>query len=80
MLVPALIPLCVGHSVSGGGALLVSLLVVLVHSSATLLVTGAVAIVVYEWVGVAFLRRGWISFDMLWTGMLACTGLLLMAA
>jgi hypothetical protein len=80
MLVPALIPLCAGHPVSGGGVFLVSLLAVVVHTLATLFVTGGVAITVYEWVGVAFLRRGWINFDMLWTGMLACTGLLLMVA
>jgi hypothetical protein len=28
-------------------------------------------------VGVAFLRRGWINLDRVWTGALAATGLLL---
>ncbi len=48
-----------------------------VHTLATLAVTGLVALVVYEWLGLAFLRRSWINFDLLWTGALAATGLLL---
>ena len=37
--------------------------------------TGLVALAVHEWVGLAVLRRGWINFDLLWTGTLAATGL-----
>jgi hypothetical protein len=44
-----------------------------------LAVTGAVAVVVYEWVGLAFLRRGWINLDLLWTLALVATGLILLA-
>jgi hypothetical protein len=32
---------------------------------------------VFEWFGLAFLRRGWINFDLLWTGALTATGLAL---
>ena len=49
-----------------------------VHSLAMLATTGIVAIVVYEWVGVAFLRRGWINLDLLWSAALAATGLILL--
>jgi hypothetical protein len=42
-------------------------------------VTGAIAVLVYDWVGVAFLRRGWINLDPLWTVALIAAGLLLLA-
>ena len=38
----------------------------------------AVSLVVYEWSGLAFLRRGWINFDRLWTAALAGSGVLLL--
>ena len=37
-------------------------------------VTGGIALVVHDWVGLAFLRQGWINFDLLWAGALAVTG------
>jgi hypothetical protein len=63
--------MALGHSLSTG------LAAVVVHTLAMLAVAGAVAIVVYEWVGLAFLRRGWINLDILWTAALIGTGLLL---
>jgi hypothetical protein len=33
--------------------------------------------VVYEWIGLGFLRQSWINFDLLWAGALAVTGLVL---
>jgi hypothetical protein len=36
-----------------------------------------IALVVYEWVGLGFLRRKWINFDLLWSGTLFAVGLLL---
>ena len=45
-----------------------------------LAVTGLVAVIVYEWFGLAFLRRGWINLDLLWTGALIMTGLVLLLA
>jgi len=56
-----------------------TLTAVAVHSAAMLAVTGAIAIAVYEWIGVAFLRRGWINLDRLWQLALVATGLLLLA-
>ncbi len=78
MLVPALMPLCAGLPTIGGGSLMISLGAVAVHTLAMLAVTALVALVVHEWVGVAFLRRSWINFDMLWTGGLVTTGLVLL--
>jgi hypothetical protein len=49
----------------------------IVHSAATLLTTGVVAILVYDWIGLAFLRRGWINMDWIWAGGLIATGALL---
>ena len=82
MLVPILIPLGQGGSHAGhlpaSGSLSLALAAVGVHTLAMLVVTGAIAVVVYEWVGLAFLRRGWINLDLLWTAALAATGLILL--
>jgi hypothetical protein len=77
MLVPALVPLCASMPAIGGGSLLVSLAAVAVHTLTMLAVTALVALVVHDWLGLAFLRRGWINFDVLWTGALTTTGLAL---
>jgi hypothetical protein len=45
-----------------------------------LVVTGVIAVAVYEWLGVAFLRRGWLNLDRLWTAALVATGLILLVA
>ena len=83
MLVPALVPLCLagtpGRDILASGSALVASAAVGVHTAAMLSVTGLVAIVVYEWVGVGFLRRGWINLDLLWTAALLATGVVLLA-
>jgi hypothetical protein len=79
MLVPALIPLCAGMPMLGKGSLLLSVTAVGVHTLATLAVTGLVALIVYDWLGVAFLRQGWINFDRIWSGALVVTGVTLTA-
>lgn len=83
MLVPALIPLCLSTgpatTITTAGSPLVPLAAVGVHTVAMLLVTGAIAITVYTWVGVDFLRRGWINLDRLWIAALIATGLGLLA-
>jgi hypothetical protein len=55
----------------------VALAAVAVHTAALLIVTGAVALAVYDWVGVAILRRAWINLDLLWSAALVATGLIL---
>ena len=77
MLMPALIPLCVSGSRFGKGSVQVSLAAVGVHAVATLTVAGLIALIVYDWVGLAVLRRGWVNFDRLWMSALTATGLML---
>jgi hypothetical protein len=82
MLVPVLIPLCLAGSPAGelsaGAAAPVALAAVGVHTLAMLATTGAIAVAVYEWFGVAFLRKGWINLDLIWTIALVATGLILL--
>jgi hypothetical protein len=80
MLIPVLIPLCSAMPVHSPGPLIVSIAAVGLHTLTTLLVTGAIAVLVYDWLGVGVLRRGWINFDRLWTVGLVGTGVLLIAA
>jgi hypothetical protein len=53
-------------------------LAVAVHTLAMLAVAGVIGVVVYEWVGLAFLRRGWINLDLLWAVALFAAGALLL--
>ena len=46
-----------------------------VHTAGYLLVTGVIAVVVYERLGVFFLRRAWINLDLTWAAALILTGL-----
>jgi hypothetical protein len=80
MLVPALIPLCIGQPTVGEGSLWISIAAVGVHTLATLLMTGAVAIFVYDWLGLELLRRSWINFDVLWSLVLIGTGSVLIVS
>jgi len=81
MLVPMIIPLCLSASpvkdLSASGSLIVSLAAVAVHTAAMLAVTAAMASLVYEWLGLSFLRRGWINLDWIWVAALVATGLFL---
>jgi hypothetical protein len=88
MLVPVLLPLArvaathshaAAEQVIAHGSVEIALAAVGVHTLAMLAVTGVVAVVVYEWIGVAFLRRGWINLDLLWTIALVATGLIVLA-
>jgi hypothetical protein len=87
MLVPALMPLQMththgqaghGHPIMSEGSLWIAIAAVGVHTLAMLLVTGVVAVITYEWLGLEFLRRRWINFDVLWTIVLLGTGTLLL--
>ena len=47
---------------------------VALHTAAMLVVMAAVAIVVYEKVGVGILRRAWVNLDLVWAGALVAAG------
>jgi hypothetical protein len=59
-----------------GDLVLVNLAAVAVHSAAMFLVMGAIALVVYEKVGLKILRTAWINLDRIWAGTLILTGAL----
>jgi hypothetical protein len=48
--------------------------IVFVHTAAMLLVMAAVALVIYETLGLAILRRAWINVDLLWASALILVG------
>jgi hypothetical protein len=84
MLLPVLMPMQTmgehAHAMPMTQSLWVAALAVLVHSGAMLCVTGAVALIVYDFVGLGVLRRGWINLDLVWTAALIGAGLLLLLA
>jgi hypothetical protein len=83
MLIPAVFPLCLAaspaHALTLGASFPVALSALGVHTAAMLATIGAISIVVYKWVGVAFLRRGWINFDLVWIISLVVCGVVLLA-
>lgn len=82
MLVPVLLPM--SHTMASGGHLppvdsaALALAAVGIHTLAMLATTGIVALLVYDWVGLAILRRGWVNLDLLWTVALIGVGLFLL--
>ena len=76
MLWPALMPICTGAAagVEPAGPMTMALLGVGVHTLAMLIVTAAVAVAVYEWLGLEMLRHAWINVDLVWTFALLATG------
>jgi hypothetical protein len=82
MILPTMIPLCLASSPAGESQVSASattaLAAVAVHMAAMLVVTTAIAVMVYEWVGLAVLRTAWLNPDLIWTATLAGTGLLLL--
>lgn len=83
MLLPALTPLCLsGSSLHGSTAessFGMMLAAVGLHTGAMLAMTTLIAVVVYEWVGVAILRSAWVNVDLVWTAALVTTGAILLA-
>lgn len=67
-----------GHAAhaAGLGGVEEALLATGVHALGYLLVSALVAAVVYEKVGLTFLRRGWFNLDLVWAGALISTGVL----
>jgi hypothetical protein len=66
-----------GHShLSPSASPLAGMLATGVHTIAYLAVTGLVAWVVYQKLGLALLRKAWFNFDLLWAVALVVTGLI----
>ena len=68
MLLPVALPLCLASGaaseLTSSGSLPTGLAVIAVHTGAMLVVIATIAFVVYDWIGLAFLRRGWINLDL----------------
>jgi hypothetical protein len=62
--------------VDGGAALLTGALGLLLHVGAMIAVMGAVALLVYDRVGVAVLRKAWINLDGVWAAAFVVAGVL----
>lgn len=82
MLVPAVLSLCspqpVGNELIGSNSIPVAFAALGVHTGAMLITIGIVSVAVYEWVGVDFLRRGWINLDLVWSITLGLSGVILL--
>ena len=81
MLWPVLMPLCFSTAPQpfSIGPLPTALLGIAVHTLAMLTVTTAIAVAVYEWIGLEILRRAWLNVDLIWTlAILMAGGLLLL--
>ena len=82
MLIPVLIPLCLAgapaQELSTTGSTGVALAALAVHTVTMLATIAVIALVVYRWIGVAFLRRGWINLDLVWVAALVLCGVVLL--
>lgn len=63
-----------------GGSLGLMLLATTVHTAAMVLTGGAIAWVVYRYVGLRLLRRSWVNLDLLWAVLLIIVGAIALAA
>jgi hypothetical protein len=82
MLIPVVVPLCLAGAAPGldNASIPTALAALGVHTATMLATIAAIALVVYHWVGVGFLRRGWINLDLVWTAALALCGVGLLVA
>lgn len=77
MLVPVVMPLCLAGSQAqelvSASSLSIAAAAVALHTVAMLVTIAAISFAVYRWIGVAFLRWGWINLDVVWSAaLLAC--------
>jgi uncharacterized membrane protein len=61
---------------TGSATVLADLTVVGFHTLAMFVVMGAIAVVVYEKLGVMILKRTWFNLDLLWAGALVLAGII----
>jgi hypothetical protein len=66
-----------GHAaMTGSATVLADLAAVGLHTLTLFMVMGAIAVVVYEKLGVMILKRAWFNLDLLWAGTLVAAGLI----
>jgi hypothetical protein len=84
MLLPVVLPLCLteapGGDLTSKGSLGTALAALGVHTGAMLAVIAAVSILIYKWIGLEFLQRGWINLDYIWSAALVASGMLLLVS
>jgi hypothetical protein len=83
-----LLPVLLGMSVIGAGhempamafpGLAAQVLAITIHTLGYLLLTGAIAWVVYKWWGLSLLRKAWVNLDLVWAmALIATAGLTLL--
>jgi hypothetical protein len=66
-------------AVLDGSSLGSALAATLLHTSGYLVVTGLIALLVYRWVGLRYLRRLWVNLDIIWGSALILTAVLTVA-
>src|SRR6516225_9929191 len=83
MLIPALMPICLRASptreLAASSSFPIAVVVIGVHTAAMIAMITLTALAVYKWVGLAFLRRGWVNLSPLWTVALGACGIILLA-
>jgi hypothetical protein len=82
MLIPVLMPICAFSSDPGavtGNATTMALAALGLHTAVMLGAIAVISLAVYNWIGVAFLRRGWINLDFVWIAALMTCGVILLA-
>jgi hypothetical protein len=72
MVLPVVLQMAPAHHMHGAG--MTGMGATLVHTLGYLSVTAAVAIVVYQKVGLAILRKAWFNLDLVWAVALIATG------
>jgi hypothetical protein len=83
MLVPALLPLCsssvAASPLTSQAAIPIAVAALALHTAAMLATIAVISLAVYNWIGVGFLRRGWINLDLVWIAALLTCGIALLA-
>ena len=82
MLVPALLPLCsssvAASPLTSDAAIPIAVAALALHTAAMLATIAVISLAVYNWIGVGFLRRGWINLDLVWIAALLACGIALL--
>jgi len=66
------------HAIPASATLISGLAAIAVHSGSYLVVTAAIASIVFHKLGVGMLRKAWINLDLIWAAALIATGTLTM--